>query len=206
MFESISGNYTAYDSDSITVSLPDIFINALKRWKCTISTIEYEIISNTKTKIYFTNVLASTGTFLIEFATRTLLTLFESDMSNENKIPDALLIKKIATTNRFFEEKIKGQFRYLFSDYQDDVSPLDRIINLHEIQTVYCYYLIASIYQDLSIEEGDQNDYKNRQYMNKYKELIRDSLALLSVDTDGSEDLDNLEKSKPKNTGGMLSR
>jgi hypothetical protein len=168
----------------------------------------YEVLKNTKIKIFFVNTLNgnTSGTFRVNFISRNLLTLFESDFSNVNKIPNALIDKKIKTTDRFFEEKIKGQFRYLFSDYQDDMDPLNRIINLHEIQTVYCYWLIGSIYQDLSIEEGDQNDYKNRQYMNKYKELIKDSLALLSVDIDGSESLDNLEKSEPKNNGGMLSR
>lgn len=206
MFNTVSGNFTAFDSEGITVDLPDIAINFLKCWKCTIDVEEFEVISNTKTRINFSNSLSSTGSYKVEFVTRELLMLFESDLSNTGKIPDSLIDKKIITTNRFFVEKIKGQFRHLFKNFPDDTDPLNKIINLREVQTAFCYFLLSEIYSDLSIEEGDQNDYKGKSFLKKYRDLIQNSLALLSVDYDSSDDLSNDEKSTSQNSGTILKR
>lgn len=167
---------------------------------------EYEITANTQTKIFFENTLTGTGIFIVKFVIRDSLLFFESDLSNTTKIPDALLVKKIDITKNFFKEKIKGQFRHLYNVYSDDTDPLDRIKNLYEIQTIFSYYLLHEIFMDLSIEEGDHNDYKSRTFLKKYRDLMQDSFSLLSVDQDDNLTLSNEEKSVSQNKGTILSR
>lgn len=210
MFEQITGSFSSIDSEGMTADLTGINTNALRAWGCivVISGIytEFEITANSQTKVYFENSLVGTGTFIIDFVTRKILEDFESDVVSVGKVTDGLIDKKVEVTRKHFREKIKSQFRYLFSDYPDEADPLDRIINLNEIQVAFIYYTIYEIYTDLSLEEGDNNDYKSKKYLSRYKDIMKESLSLLSVDTDNDSEISNIEEATPSNIGNILVR
>jgi hypothetical protein len=211
MFNSFSGSFTVFDSEGVTLSSAIVVSNGeLKgfRAKVTIGAVvtEYEITDNTTEKIYFTNSIALAGTISIEYVTRGLLTSFESDLSSVLKVADALLTNKIENVKKYFNEKLKSQFRFLFDFFPDDDNPLDRIINLGEIQTAFCYYLLSEIYTDLLLSEGDINEYKSKLFMNKYKDVVEDALSRLSYRRDGETSLESEDVKEAKNKGRILSR
>jgi len=210
MFEQITGLFSAIDSEGITVSLPNVSTDAFKGWWCVVIITgiytEFEIKSNSKTKISFTNSLSGTGSFIINFVTRQLLEEFESDVASVGKVPDALIDKKVEVARKHLSEKIKSQFKYLFSDYPEDESPLARVINLNDIQVAFIYYALFEIYSDLSLEEGDNCNYKSQKYLSRYKDIIKESLSLLSVDTDSDGAISNVETARASNISNILVR
>lgn len=210
MFENVTGSFTAVDSTGITVDISTTATDALKSWRCTTlisaTYTEFEITSNSQVKIFFINSLVGTGTFTAAFITRAFLEEFESDMESVGKVPASLIDKKIEVTRKHFTEKIKSQFRYLYSDYPNETDPFTRIINLNEVQVAFAYYIIYEIYSDLSIEEGDNSDHKSRKYLSRYKDIMKESLSLLSVDTDSDSAISNSEAALSKNQGNILVR
>lgn len=211
MFNSFSGSFTVYDSNGITLpSAIDVSTDELKGYRVAVkigtATTEYEITGNTTTTISFSNSISSAGTYEIDYVTRDLLESFESDMGSVLKVTDDLLSSKIANVKKFFVEKLKMQFRFLYDEFPDEDDPIERIINLKEIQSAFCYYLISEIYSDLLLSEGDINQYKSRLYLNKYKEIIDGSLARLAYLREGESELDNSDLSSSKNTGVLMSR
>lgn len=211
MFNSYSGSFTVYDSEGITLaSALSVSTDELKGYRIAITiastTTEYEITGNTTTIIYFENSIAAGGTFAIDFVTRELLESFESDMSSVIKISDAMLTSKIGNAKKFFFEKLKSQFRYLYDEFPDEDSPLERLINLGEIQTAFCYYLISELYSDLLLTEGDINQYKAKLYMSRYKEVVSDALARLAYLREGTTELDNTDLGSSQNKGVLMSR
>jgi hypothetical protein len=211
MFNSFSGSFTVYNSAGITLPAAlAVSKDELKGYRVaiTVSTtiIEYTITGNTTTSILFSNSIAGAGTYAISFVTRGLLDDFESDMALTTKVSNTLLADKIENVKRFFTEKLKLQFRFLYDEFPDDIDPLSRIINLGEIQIAFCYYLISEIYADLLLTEGDINQFKCKQYMSKYKELIDGALARLSYLREGVTELENIDLGTSKNQGVLMSR
>lgn len=211
MFNSFSGSFTVYSSTGITLPAAlAVSKDELKGYRISITVgatvTEYEIASNTESTISFTNSVSGSGTFSVNYVTRGLLDNFESDMASVTKVSNTLLADKIESTKRFFIEKLKMQFRFLYEEFNDEADPLARIINLYEIQSAFCYYLISEIYSDLLLTEGDINQYKSKLYINKYKEIIDGSLARLSYLREGTTELDNSDLASSKNTGVLMSR
>jgi len=211
MFNSFSGSFTIYNSAGITLPAAlAVSTNELKGYRIviTVSAVatEYEITGNTSTSILFSNAIAGSGTYVISFVTRGTLDDFESDMASATKVSNTLLANKIESVKRFFQEKLKLQFRFLYDEFSDEADPLARIINLCEIQTAFCYYLIAEIYADLLLTEGDINQFKYKLYMNKYKDIIDGSLARLAYLREGSTEIENEDLAAAKNQGVFMSR
>lgn len=211
MFNSFSGSFTVYNSAGITLPAAlTVSTDELKgyRIRITVSTTvtEYEITGNTTTRLLFANAIAGSGTYVVTFTTRALLESFESDMASVLKVTDAMLTAKTENVKKFFKEKLKSQFRYLYDEFPEDSEPLDRIINLAEIQTAFCYYLISELYTDLLLTEGDINQYKSRLYANKYKEIIDAALARLAYLREGASALENEDFASAKNQGVLMSR
>lgn len=206
MFETITGNYTAYDATGITDSSKNFVVDFYKNWIVTVGSTEYNCTGNTAQKLLFSNSLAATGSYKIEFANRNLLVRYESDMSDTVKVPDALITKKLLATVDHFTQKIKANFRNLYLNYDDSVDPLSLIYNLSEIQTAFCYYAIAEIYADLKVSYDDNAQMKEQDFRNRYKEIIKDCISLLAVDEDQSGTITNSEKATSAGKGVLLSR
>lgn len=207
MLESFSGTYVTYSSAGIT-SVEDIDkrINQIKEWFITISTTEATISSNEGNAINFTNTLASAGDYVVDFITRAFLATIEDELADEDKFSDALITNKINVTRMHLEKKIKAHFRNLYTLYPNDEDPMDRIINLDEMQVAFAYYCIAECYSDTTLISDDMNVWNEEKFRNRYKEIIKDCLNLLAVDSDNNGEIDNADKAENIGRGVILAR
>jgi len=207
MFNTFSGAYTSYNSSGITsTTILPYGTDALKGWTITIGSTSYVITGNTSTVISFSNAIAASGNFAIAFADRTDLIKIEDDITSTVKFPNTLVTNKINTTLTHFEQKIRSYFKNLYIKFSDVADPMSLILNLGEVKLAFCYYCIAECYSDTTLISSDMNVYNEEKYRKKYKEIINDSLSMLSVDLDNSGDLDNIDKGTASGKGVMLSR
>jgi len=214
LFNPVTGSYTiAADSlanDGLTIPGSEFGIDYYKNWFIKLSygagpTVdEFQILSNTATKLYFANTVATVGTYSIEFVTKAYLTDIESDMGS-NKVSTALAISKINRAAEDMEQKIYAYFKHLYASF-DETDPLLLILNLFQIQKAFAYLAISKTYMDLIVEPGDTNDLKKEDYRTLFKDLIRDAMSLLAVDYNEDGELKNAEKATSLGNGGLLSR
>lgn len=204
MFEQITSTSTSFNASGITDSSKTFNIDYFKNWTITINSVEYTITGNTKDTIYFANSLTGNAIYKIDFVTRNSLAALDDQLLNNNLLPADLLARKIDVTKRHIEQKIYAYFRNQFGEFDN---PSALIYDLYQIQMPFMYYCLAEIFSDLLLTGQDINGYKEEKYRTAYKDLIKDSLVLLSMDLNEDGDLDKEEKETSAGGGsGIFSR
>jgi len=204
IFDKITGTSTSYDASGITNSGASFTVNYYKSWYIVISGIEYQITGNTATTLSFANSLAGNVDYSIEFIARDRLAEIESDSSNTTKMTDSLILKKYNQANNDITNKV---FAFLKNYYKTDFDPLANILNLAQLQQSFAYYVLARIYQDLSIDQDSFESFKGyNMYEKSYNDGIKDSLALLQIDFDEDGVVDNSEILANVSNTAFLSR
>jgi len=192
LFDKIIGTTTSFDGNSVSDSTASWTVDFYKDWQVVIDGTEYQITANTATSLSFSNSIAGNTTYSIDFIGRNSLTEIEGDASNQTKITDALILKKYNQANNDITNKV---FSYLKNLYKTDFDPLANILNLAQMQQSFSYYVLAKIYQDLSIDQESFEAFKGyNMYEKSYIDTVKDSLALLQIDLDknGVADADEL--------------
>ena len=180
LFDKITGTSTNYESDGITDSLVSWTTDQFKDWYVKVGSTEYQITSNTSTKLFFENSLSANAGYEVVFVGRTKMLELESDVSDTVKITDGIIAKKYSQSNNDIHNKI---FAYLKPFFTDSFNPLENILNLTCMQQVFAYYVLAKIYQDLSIDQDSFEAFKGyNMYEKSFNDGIKDSLAMLQLD------------------------
>lgn len=203
MFETITSTSTGFNTDGITDSTKNFAVDFYKNWIITINNVEYQITGNTKDTLLFKNNLTANISYKIDFVTRNSIGFFDDQILNLSLVPSDLLLRKIEVTKKTIEQKIYAYFRNQFANFDD---PSALILNLFQMQTCFSYYCLAEIFSDLLLTGQDINGYKEEKYRSAYKDLIKDCLNLLALDTDGSGELTGEEKEDSVGDGGYFAR
>lgn len=204
LFDKITGTSTAFASDKITDSTKSWKTNQFQNWFVTIDSIEYLIASNTETELFFSNTFEANKSYEISFVGRTKLTEIESDAADVAKMPTVLIAKKYSQANIDINAKVYSGLR---SFIKTDFDPMQNILNLHVLQQVFSYYLLAKIYQDLAIDQDSFESFKGyNQYEKSYNDGIRDSIGMLQIDFNQSGEADASEKANVPTTMSFFSR
>ena len=194
LFDRYTGTVSSYDSTSLTDSTANWTVNEYAGWYVLVGedNKSFKITSNTATTLTFDNDLNGTlHNFYITFVSRDRIAEIESDASNATMMSNAFLFKKHDLANYDISSKV---FAYLRSQYREDFDPLANILNLTSLQQVFCYYVLAKAYQDLSINQDSFESFKGyNMYEKSYNDTIKDALQMLQIDLDQSGTLDNSE-------------
>ena len=194
LFDKSSGSISSYDSSGVTDSSAAWTTDQWAGWYVYFPSIatSYKIVSNTDTTLSFSNSLASNpNSYEIQFVSRSRITEIESDANNSTMMSDSFLDNKYNLANYDISSKV---FAYLRSQYREDFDPLANILNLTSLQQVFCYYVLAKAYQDLSINQDSFESFKGyNMYEKSYNDTIKDALQMLQIDLDQSGTLDNSE-------------
>lgn len=187
LFDKSSGSVSSYNSSGMTNSTAAWTVNQYAGWYVYFATlgVSYKITSNTATTLSFSNSIAvDPVSYSIEFVSRSRISEIESDATNTTMMSDSFLDKKYNLANFDISSKV---FSYLRSQYRDDFNPLANILNLTSLQQVFCYYILAKAYQDLSINQDSFESFKGyNMYEKSYNDGIKDALSLLQIDLDQS--------------------
>lgn len=187
LFDTYIGSVSSYNSNGMTDSSAAWTVNKYAGWYVYFrnESKSFKITSNTANTLVFSNDLTgSLSTYEIVFVSRDRIAEIESDASNATMMPNAFLDKKYNLANFDISSKV---FSYLRSQYRDDFDPLANILNLTSLQQVFCYYILAKAYQDLSINQDSFESFKGyNMYEKSYNDGIKDALSLLQIDLDQS--------------------
>jgi hypothetical protein len=202
LFTKTTGTLTSYDSSSMTDSNAAWTVDQFVGWYVYFASENksFLITSNTATKLVFENDLGlGVIDYEISFVARARLTEIESDASNTTLMSDDFLDKKYNLANHDISAKV---FSYLRGQYTDDFDPLNNIKNLTSLQQVFCYFMLAKAYQDLSINQDSFESFKGyNMYEKSYNDGIKDALSNLRVDL--NED-GNIDAEEIKNNNGSI--
>lgn len=186
LFNKDTGTATSFDSNKITDATKSWKINQFKNWFISINGSDYQIVSNSTNEIVFANQLTigSNLNYTISFVNRARLTEIESDSSDTLKIPDDLINKKYNQANNDISTKV---FASLKSFIKVDFDPFTNIANLYSLQQVFSYFLLAKIFQDLSINQDSFEAFKGyNMYEKSYNDSVKDAISMLQIDFDQS--------------------
>lgn len=203
MFETITGTCTGITNQGLIDTSKNFAIDYFKNWRAVISLIDLPITGNDSTNVFFENTFTGTPEYSIEFMTRAFLAGIDDQIANVSLVPNSLLKNKIDNTKRHLESKVYAYMRNQFGQYDD---PLALILNPHEMQLAFAYYCLAEIFSDLLLIGKDINGYKEEKYRNAYRDILKDSMSLLAIDSDGSGSISASEKVSSPSDGGFFSR
>jgi hypothetical protein len=182
LFDKFTNDYTSYDSLKIVVAGVDYKVNYYRGWFCVIEDVEYEIISNTATEIFFNNSLTSAGSFEIVFIGREFLKRVDSDYDNLTLIPNSLIIKKYLLTSNFIQIKVEESLK---KGIKENFEPKENILNIGNLQYTFAYYISQSVYFDLSgTIHSSQYIEKSIYFDTQYNSSIKSALSSLIIDVD----------------------
>lgn len=194
LFDGYSGIPTSHTATTLTDDTANWVVNQWVGWSICFrnDNLNFTIVSNTATTITWTGDLSGNPTtYDIHFVSRDKLAQIESDAANADLMSEDFLHKKYALANYDISAKV---FAYLRSQYRSDFDPLANILNLTSLQQVYCYYVLAKAYQDLSINQDSFESFKGyNMYEKSYNDTIKDALSVLQLDLDQDGVVDNSE-------------
>lgn len=206
LFSKETGLATSFTSTKIVDSTKTWKTNQFQNWFVAINSQDYQIVSNNSNELIFNNnlTISSNLNYTISFVNRARLSEVESDSLDTIKIPDDLINKKYNQANNDISTKI---FANLRSFTKTDFNPLNNIANLYAMQQVFCYFVLAKIFQDLSINQDSFEAFKGyNMYEKSYNDNIKDAIALLQIDFDQSGTIDVNEQNKPSSNTAFFSR
>ena len=200
LFDKYISTSTSFDSEGITDSSASWKANKYKGWFISIDGSEYEITSNTATKLIFSNSLTDNNSYIISFVGRDYLTELESELSDTTRVPDSLIAKKYNQANADIHNKIYSSLKLLLTDSFD---PIDNILNLDVMRQVFAYYILSKVYQDLMIDNNSFEGFKGvNMYEKSFEDNIKDAMSLIILDKeqDGVEDVTEIRATHPSFT------
>lgn len=206
LFSKETGLATSFTSTKIVDSTKIWKTNQFQNWFVAINSQDYQIVSNNSNELIFNNnlTISSNLNYTISFVNRARLSEVESDSLDTIKIPDDLINKKYNQANNDISTKI---FANLRSFTKTDFNPLSNIANLYAMQQVFCYFVLAKIFQDLSINQDSFEAFKGyNMYEKSYNDNIKDAISLLQIDFDQSGTIDVNEQNKPSSNTAFFSR
>lgn len=207
LFDRKSGDISSYDSSGMTDSSASWTVDQWVGWYVYFPTLSqsFKIVSNTATTLSFSNSISEDpSSYKILFVSRSRVAEIESDAENTTLITDDFFLKKYDLANHDISTKV---FAYLRSQYTDSFDPLTNIKNLTSLQQVYCYFILAKAYQDLSINQDSFESFKGyNMYEKSYNEGIKDSLVMLQVDLNQDGTIDAQEKKSNNGSIKFLTR
>lgn len=194
LFDRYDGTVSSYDANGMTDSSASWETNQWAGWYVCFrnENFNFKITSNTATTLSFANAISgSLTTYEICFVSRDRIAEIESDASNADLMSVDFLCNKYDLANYDISAKV---FAYFRSQYRTDFDPLANILNLTSLQQVFCYYMLAKAYQDLSINQDSFESFKGfNMYEKSFNDSIKDALCMLQLDLNQDGTLDNQE-------------